>query len=102
MDPTRRGIGAAERYRRSRKLIELALESASRCAGSVLPPALRELAEKAQAALGSRIRASQMDDATEANIVLAEGLWQTGRKDCRPALTQAEEPLALVLAEVGQ
>jgi len=102
MDPTRRGLGAAERYRRSRKLIELALESASRCAGSVPPAALRELAEKAQAALGRRIRASQMDDATEADIALAEDLWQTGRKDCKKAVTQAEEPLALVLAEVGQ
>jgi tetratricopeptide (TPR) repeat protein len=102
MDPTRRGLGAAERYRRSRKLIELALESAGRCAGSVLPPALRELAGKAQAALGSRIRASQMDDATEANIALAEELWQAGRKDCKQVLNQAEEPLALVLAEVGQ
>jgi tetratricopeptide (TPR) repeat protein len=102
MDPTRRGLGAAERYRRSRKLIELTLESASRCAGSVLPPALRELAEKAQVALKSRIRASQMDDATEADIALAEDLWQAGRKDCKQAVTQAEEPLALVLAEVGQ
>ncbi len=102
MDPTRRGLGAAERYRRSRRLMELALESASRCAGSVLPPALRELAGKAQAALGSRIRASQMDDATEANIALAEEIWQAGRKDCKAAPTQAEEPLALVLAEVGQ
>jgi len=102
MDPTRRGLETAERYRRSRRLMELALESASRCTGSVLPPALREMAGKAQAALGSRIRASQMDDATEANITLAEEIWQAGRKDCKQATTQAEEPLALVLAEVGQ
>jgi len=44
-------------------------------------------------ALGSRIRASQMDDATEANIALAEELWQAGRKDCKQVLNQAEEPL---------
>jgi len=43
-----------------------------------------------------------MDDATEANIALAEELWQAGRKDCKQVLNQAEEPLALVLAEVGQ
>ncbi|MGA2327205.1 MAG: tetratricopeptide repeat protein [Bryobacteraceae bacterium] len=102
LDPTLRGLSAGERYRRSLRLVSRALESVSQCLGSVSPPSVRELADNAQRTLGGRIRASQMDNATEANLELAEQLWQAGRKECKQVVTDAEEPLALVLAKVSQ
>lgn len=102
LDPTLRGLSAGERYRRSLRLVSRALENVSQCAGATLSPSLRELADEAHKAAGARIRASHMDDATEANLELAEQLWQAGRKACKQVANEADEPLALVLAKVGQ
>jgi thioredoxin-like negative regulator of GroEL len=96
LDPMLRGLGAAERYRRTRKLVELALNDANQCAG--VSGTLGNLADQAGQALQSRVKASQQDDAIEANLDLAEKLWQARQKNCAQATQPAEEPLRLVLA----
>lgn len=102
LDPTQRGLWASERYRRSVKLVELALDAVNKCAGSPAPQTVRELTASAQAALARTPRANQENDAMESNLDLAEKLWQARKKECARPATEAEEPLALVMAKLAQ
>jgi tetratricopeptide (TPR) repeat protein len=102
LDPTQRGLGASERYRRSVKLVELALDGVNKCLSSPAPQAVRELTGEAQTALARTPRANQQSDAMESNLDLAEKLWQARKKECSRPATAAEEPLALVMAKLAQ
>lgn len=92
LDPMRRGIGPAEQRQRSRKLVELALEEARRCAGATPPQPLAELMEKA--------RKPRAD--IDANLDLAERLWQARHAECGAATSPADQALALVMAKLAQ
>ena len=99
LDPMLRGLGAAERYRRTRELVELALNSVKPCAGAGFSGTLQTLTDEAGQALQRRVRSAQQDEATEANLELAERLWQARQKECKQTTQPGEEPLALVLAK---
>jgi tetratricopeptide (TPR) repeat protein len=99
LDPTRRGLDPVERFQRSLKLVELSLASLSECAASASSqPA--ELMDRAKKALKARIPHSER--ATEANLDLAEELWQARRSQCPQAVSPAEQPIAAVLARMSQ
>ena len=111
LDPMQRGIGPAERYRRSAKLLEMALDAVSQCAGSRPPDsqnqasqnqASQELMAAAKKALSRRVNSSAQNDAFEDNLDMAEKLWQMRNKECVQPAPAAYEPLALVLAKVAQ
>lgn len=92
LDPMRRGISTRERLARSRTLAGLALEEARACAGAAPPEPLAKLMETA--------RRPSAD--TEANLDLAERLWQARRGACGASAAPADQALALVMARLAQ
>ena len=102
LDPTQRGLSTAERYRRSIKLVELALEGMNRCVGTPPPAAVSDLAEKAKQALMRRVSSARQDEVTETNLELAEQMWQARARECRQSPSESEEPLVLVIAKLAQ
>jgi tetratricopeptide (TPR) repeat protein len=101
LDPTLRGLGPAERFHRSLKLVELTLDETGQCIGRNPSPELQGLLDKAGKALRTRVNAAHQSEVSESNLDLAEQLWQARRKECKspPA---SETPLALVLARLAQ
>ncbi len=101
LDPARRGLGPAERFHRSIKLVELTLDETRECTGQNPSPELRGLLDKAGKALKAHVSAARQGEAFEANLDLAEQLWQARRKECKsPPAT--DSPLVLVLARLAQ
>lgn len=101
LDPTLRGLGHEERYRRSLQLLDLTRGDAEACAGSNPSPDLQQSMDDAQKALHARVSAARQSDATEANLDAAEHLWQARVKECRtpPA---ADSPLVLAIERISQ
>ena len=91
-DPSARGLNGTERARRARNLLQRSLESLQHCAPN--PPAA--LVSSAQHALRTRPRA----DAADAEIGLAEEIWQERVHSCPQNLP--EEVLARVFARLAQ
>jgi len=98
LDPTLPGIGAAERYRRSRVLLADALDQVSRCAGADAQ-ALKDAMPAAQLSLAKQRRPSSYSDAAEANNALTQGLWAERLKSCTPA-PSPDDAVARVVAKL--
>jgi tetratricopeptide (TPR) repeat protein len=102
LDPSLRGLGATERFARSRKLVELTLDAATQCFDSTPPnPAQEALLTRGRKVLMEHVRMAQEGDATEANLDLAEQLWQARRITCK-APARPDDPLSLALARLAQ
>ena len=99
LDPAVRGIGAAERFRRSQVLVEMTLEAAS-CLGPNPPAALQQLFDDARKALKERAGTAAQDGATETNLDLAGELWRARRSGCQPP-PDPDDALGLVLAKTA-
>jgi hypothetical protein len=78
LDPNARGLRAAARYQRSKKLLQAALTRWNAC------PAATQSADAARKTLLSQPRRGALEDAAETNLDLAEGLWKQERL-CHPA-----------------
>lgn len=96
LDPTLRGLDASERWRRSLTLLQLVQNDAGACVKPDSPADLQDLTNKASSALKAHVSGAQESDASEANLDLAEQLWQARKKECQPA-PSADSALALVL-----
>jgi len=94
LDPTRRGLDPAERYRRSQKLLEMTMEAANQCTGS------QDLSDQAAKAVKRAVPASRQSEASEMNIDLAERIWQVRKKDCNQA-SATPAALDLVLTKLA-
>ena len=102
LDPTQRGLGSEERYRRSVELLDLTLQAADSCLGGN-PGANQAFLDSVRAALvAPRRRSAGAHEAVELNLDLAERLWELRRGECAALPTSAEEPVALVLERVTQ
>jgi tetratricopeptide (TPR) repeat protein len=101
LDPTARGLGPAERFHRSVKLLGLTLDETRSCIGQNPSPQLQGLLDQAGKALEARVSAARQGEASESNLDLAEQLWQIRRQECTP-LPATDSPLALVLARLSQ
>jgi tetratricopeptide (TPR) repeat protein len=101
LDPTLRGLGQAERYRRSVNLVTLTLAEISQCIDHTPSPELGLLLDKAQKSINTHVTAIHQGEEADAYLDLAEQLWQSRKKECKspPAL---DSPLALVLAKLNQ
>jgi len=97
LDPTRRGLPPAERYRRSVELITGALEQASLCKQYAAKD--QELFGEAQDAIKRRVPRSRHGQLVEGNIELAEQVWRAASSQCQASTST---PIALVLAKVAQ
>lgn len=101
LDPTQRGLGTGEQYRRSQALLELTLQAVEGCAGPSLE-ALRPTIDSARAAATRHAPPARQQDLVDSNLDLAERLWQARRTECPQPISAAEEPLALVLERADQ
>lgn len=99
LDPTLRGLGAAERYRRSRDLAGRALTALEGCLKErLVPPETADLVDEARKAIESRPRDRAL--AADTNVALAEELWQHRADFCGSAA--GDEPVARVLARLAK
>jgi len=99
LDPAQRGLSVEERYRRSRKLLDLTLNDARPCVSS---NASRDLIDTAEKALKQRVPASRQGPAYESNLDLSDQLWQARKTECGASAVPANEPLSLVLNRLAQ
>ncbi len=105
LDPSSLRLSAAERFKRSRAVLELVLAARDQCAASYpaspSPDSASQLAERARKQLASRQRPQAYGDAADENIALASQLW-----DARPKSCQSPEnppgPLDKVMAHLSQ
>jgi|SRR5581483_706266 len=98
LDPTRRGLPVAERYRRSVKLVAAALDEAKSCLANSPDPAAQATLNAAARAIQAKAPESRQSAAVEPNLDLAEQLWRIREKQC-PAEAGA---LALVLSKIAR
>lgn len=99
LDPTMRGLSSKERFKRSTQLLDLASQAVRKC---LAPGVSQPLLDDADAALKRKVRPRDVSDATEANVDLAEKLWQLRKKQCKQGPTEDEQAMALVLAKIAQ
>jgi len=102
LDPMLRGLTAAERFRRSVKLVELTLGEYNGCQQPNLTPDLQALVDNANAALTAHVSPVKQGDAAESNLDIAEQLWQARKKAQCKSPAEQNRPLALVLARLTQ
>jgi tetratricopeptide (TPR) repeat protein len=101
LDPTMRGIGPTERFRRSRRLVELTVGETTQCIGQNASAEVQGLLDEAGKALKAHVSAVQQSEASESNLDLAEELWQARKQECKsPPATDG--PLGLVMARLAQ
>jgi len=104
LDPQLAGLGAGERYLRSRRLVVLALAQLDLCLGgqhSGIDPSIQSLREAAQERIAERMRGRIPEETIETNLSLAAGLWQTRQNLC-PQAARSEEAVALILGRLAQ
>jgi len=99
LDPMRRGLAGQERYQRSIHVLQLVVDKATQCMTSAHAQPAAPLIDSARAALSRRVPSSSQSEAVEANLDLANKLWQAEKADCK---LPADEPLQLVLAKAAQ
>ncbi|MBV9769225.1 MAG: tetratricopeptide repeat protein, partial [Bryobacterales bacterium] len=101
LDPDARGLRAAERYERSKALLEAEVmrlvqcQRAAKSGGEFDPTAI------AQKALGDHPRSGALEDAAEKNLALAEDLWKQEQKVCGAGLS-TNDAAERVLARLSQ
>ncbi len=101
LDPTRRGLGSVEQYRRSRQLVDLVLDDLDHCLGPAPSETTQDLIKTVRDALEKPVTAARRSAAFEQNLTWADQLWQVRKTGCKPA-PGAEEPLTLVLAMLAR
>jgi len=99
LDPMQRGLGAAERYRRSQEVLAAVLDVLDRCSVAALPAALREQMEGARKLLVRGRRPPSYSDAIENNTSVAEQLWTAGAQACG-SMPAADAPLSRIMASL--
>lgn len=102
LDPMRRGLGAQERYQRSVHVLQLVADRIGQCLTPARAAALTDLLNAVNTALKSLVPTAGQSDAVEANLDLANKLWQAERITCTSAIPAADQPLQLVLAKSAQ
>lgn len=101
LDPTLRGLGSAEQLRRSRTLLDLASQDLAHCAQPGPGTPVQATIDSAQALIARPVRPAGQRQAYEANLDLAEQVWQARAAACAGA-PAPDDPVALVLARLAQ
>ena len=99
LDPTRRGVPAAERYRRSQEVLAKVLDLLDQCSPGSLPDALKTSMDEARELLAKSRRPPSFSDAIENNTSLAEQLWTAAGKACSP-MPPPDAPISRVMARL--
>lgn len=113
LDPTRRGLGAANRHRRSLELVARSLKLVEAClnpaqtqaqpdaAGPRLMPQDLESSLAEARKLQGNTRQRLSDEAIEANMSLAEKLWRASESLC-PGASERDRALRHVLEKLSR
>jgi len=102
LDPTIRGLASSERWRRSLTLVRQVRNDVDSCVREDSSEELKEWASKADAALKTPAKEPRTaDDDFEANLDIAEQLWQIRQKECQPQASN-DSALALVLKRLAR
>jgi len=97
LDPNARGLRVAERYERSKELLQAEVMRLERCQPG------GKATDAARKALTNRPRRSALEDAADMNLTLAEDLWKQEQKLCNPALMpNAGDAVGRVLARLSK
>ncbi len=103
LDPSVRGISAAERHARSLAILGQSVARLDACVAASptpgLDPPVKDGLDAARAALHDRRRPRSLSDATERDIELATRVWQAWRTRCGSA--GHEDALDLILARLS-
>ena len=99
LDPMRRGLGAAERYRRSQAVLARVLDVLDRCSAATLPATLKGQMDAARRLLVKGRRPPSYSDAVENNTSVAEQLWTAGAQACG-SMPPADTPLSRIMARL--
>jgi len=99
LDPMRRGLGAAERYRRSQAVLAGVLDVLDRCSAATLPATLKGQMDAARRLLVKGRRPPSYSDAVENNTSVAEQLWTAGAQACG-SMPPADTPLSRIMARL--
>jgi CIC family chloride channel protein len=104
LDPTVRGLGPAERYRRSAALLEAVLGTVEKCLPKIGQPPdaqpLRTWADAARQSLARPPARRSYDDAAESDLLLTEEMWAASQKLCgaAPGLDAATDRVLAALS----
>ena len=98
LDPMLVDLSAAERFQRSRALVEKASESLKACAAGSVDPTIQALTASADALLQASRRHREGD--TPRALALAQEIWHARKQACGPA-PQPQQALELVMAKVA-
>ena len=104
LDPNLGGLRAADRYQRSRKLLEAVLGAMDQCLATATgtpPDAVTETTDSARKSLLYRGRPRSYSDATEANLALCEQLWKVRVDSCGPPKA-SDEILKTLMARLSR
>jgi len=104
LDPSSAGLPTAERFERSRALLELVLAARDQCAAAHPEQPLTatgQLEDRAQKEVASHRRPASYGDASEENIALATQLWAARPEACQSA-ESSPSPLQRVMAHLAQ
>ena len=91
LDPTRRGLGAAERFRRSQAVLAAVLDVLDQCSSAGMEAARRLLLKTG--------RPPSYSDAIEINTSVTEQLWTAGAQACG-SMPPADAPLSRIVARL--
>ncbi len=103
LDPNLGGLRVADRYQRSRKLLEAVLVAMDQCRATVGDIQLDGIIETTNAARKSLLykgRPRSYSDATEANLVLCKQLWKIHIGSCGPPKA-SDEILKTLMARLS-
>jgi tetratricopeptide (TPR) repeat protein len=97
LDPNARGLRAAQRYDRSKELLEAEIARFEQCQpGSTAT-------DPAKKAIADRPGRGDLEDSADRNLALAEDLWTQQQKLCKPAPAgSAGDAADLVLARLAK
>lgn len=101
LDPTQRGLGLDEQFRRSRNLVELTTASARRCLAAA-DPMLEAVLDSIAVQLTVPSKHIPRSEAIEGNLSAATAIWRLRRDRCPPGIPAGEKTLSLLQDRIAQ
>ncbi|MEP6731918.1 MAG: tetratricopeptide repeat protein [bacterium] len=101
LDPEDARAGASENYRRGLRFLHRTVASVTACSGARQIPAVRVVADSANALDRALLPAATRDAQNDANLALSARVWKLRPASC-PIVTSGDQALAMVHAAMAQ
>ena len=83
-------------------MVATATQGVRACEQAAIQPEVQGLLDRAEQQQSERVKPGLEDDVLEANLKLAESLWDSRLRYCKTPVTADEQPLALVLTKLSR